>query len=126
MSFLGESQEAGSRSRLLEPHERYPYMGIYDKGLRIADPALFTSAKPASFSFDHSSSGIKSFDDMSSGTQIKAFGRMELGDISHAMDSDGGRVENEDSFYRSSQMQNDAFETNGRKGATSNPFGQCE
>lgn len=124
MSFLGASQNLNSKADLLEPHEKYPYMGIFDKGLRTADPAMFTSSRPASVSLDHGSN-LNSFDDISD-TQIRNFGGMELGDISHAVNDDETKFENQDSFYRNSQLQNDAFETSGQRHGTNNPFGQCE
>ena len=123
MAFLGESSNPQSQSNLFEPHDKYPSFGIYDKGLRSADPAFFTSSKPASMSLE---SGRTSYDDDVSDNQIKNFGGMELGDISHAVSDDAMKAESPDAFYRDYKVQNDAFEMNGAKSKTSNPFGQCK
>ena len=121
MSFLDGSPSFQHRSNLLQPHEKYPYFGIYDKGMRSTDPALFTNSKPASVSFEHRDSSLYDMSD----NQINNFGGMELGDISHALNNDDLKTENQDSFYRNEQLQNDAFEMSGKKSATVNPFAQC-
>ena len=120
MSFLGQSQGLLQKSHL-EPHERYPAYGIFDKGMRSADPALFSSSKPASVSFEQGSNSLSDVSD----NQLHNFGTMELGDISHAMNSDDLKTEDRDSFYRNEQLQNGAIEMSGQKSATNNPFAQC-
>ena len=122
MSLLDESQTFQDRSNLLQPHEKYPSFGIYDKGMRTTDPALFTSSKPASVSFERGDNSMYDIND----NPINNFGGMELGDISHALNNDDIKTENQDSFYRNEQLQNDAFEMSGKKSATNNPFAQCK
>jgi len=119
VSFLDESAKFQHRSNLIEPHDKYPDYGIYDKGMRSSDFAQFASQKPASVTAYKSSSMYDAEDG-----QIGNFGGMELGDISHALSSDDTQAQNLDSFYRNERLQNDAFKMIKKHSATNNPFAQ--
>lgn len=125
MSFLGESVQPATSAKLLEPHDKYPIFGIFDRGMRNPDPGLFTRSMSYPMSLDRGSRFEDSFDDVTAGT-TRDLGGMELGDISQAVDGGYDKVGNANNFYRDEQMQSKAFEMDGMQGRPSNPFGQCK
>ena len=121
VSFLDESAKFQHRSNLVEPHDKYPDFGIYDKGMRNGDFAQFARLRPASVTAYKSNAMYDTGDG-----QMGNFEGMELGDISHALSSDDMQAQSPNSFYRNERLQNDAFKMNRKSSGTNNPFAQCE